>query len=117
MAEQFTEREQYRETGGEWPLQAYDANDLSAMVVSMVNDSIAPPILFQGKWSIVKGLGRDSARTKSYEEAIPEVRSGYQEYASKKREEDWINELKAKYDVVIRPKVLEQAFKNKPTES
>jgi peptidyl-prolyl cis-trans isomerase SurA len=114
LAEQYTERDQYRETRGEWPLQPYSANELTSMVISMVNDSIAPPVLFQGKWSIVKGLGRDSARTKTFDEALPEVRSAYQEYASKQREREWIDELKAQYDVVIRRETLEHAFKNKP---
>lgn len=113
LAQEYTERKEYRETGGEWPLQPISANDLSTKAASMADDSIAPPALFQGKWSIVKSFGRDSARVKTFDEALPEVRSAYQEYASKRREQEWIDELKAKYGVVIRREPLENAFKNK----
>jgi len=113
LAKKYTERKEYQETGGEWPLQAVSASELSSKVVSMADDSIAPPFLFRGKWSIVKGLGRDSARAKTYEEALPEVRSAYQEYASKKREQEWVDELKVQYGVVIQREALENAFKNK----
>jgi peptidyl-prolyl cis-trans isomerase SurA len=117
LAEQYTEREEYRKTKGEWPLQSFRANQLAGMVISMANDSIALPVLFQGKWSIVKGLGRDTARAKTFEEALPEVRSAYQDYASKRREQEWIEELKAQYDVVIRRETLEDAFKKPQGDS
>lgn len=113
LAKEYSERKEYQEAGGEWPLQAVSANELSSMAANMANDSIAPPALFRGKWSIVKSLGRDSARAKTFEEALPEVRSAYQEYASKKREQEWVDELKVQYGVVIRREALEDAFKNK----
>lgn len=113
LAKQYTERKEYQEAGGEWPLQVVTANELSSMVVGMANDSIAPPVVYRGKWSIVKALGADSARAKTFEEALPEVRSAYQEYASKQREQEWIDELKVQYGVVIRREALEDAFKTK----
>ena len=113
LAKQYSERKEYQEAGGQWPLQAASASELSSKAFSMVDDSIAPPFLYRGKWSILKGLGRDSARAKTFEEALPEVRSAYQEYASKKREQEWVDELKVQYGVVIRREALENAFKNK----
>ena len=117
LAKHYTERAQYRETFGEWPLQAISANELASRAANMAHDSIAPPVLYQGKWSVLKALGQDSTRAKSFEEALPEVRSAYQEYASKKREQEWIDELKARYHVVIKRENLEEAFKNKRENS
>jgi peptidyl-prolyl cis-trans isomerase SurA len=113
LAEKYTERDQYRKNRGEWPLQPVTANDLTSRVSTMAIDSIAPPVVFQGRWSVVKALGKEPARGKSFEEALAEVRSAYQDEASKKREQEWIDGLKTQYHVVINRETLEEAFKNK----
>ena len=54
---------------------------------------------------------------KSFEDATPEVASGYQEAASKQREQDWVETLKKKYPVTINKEALAEAFKRKRVES
>jgi len=54
---------------------------------------------------------------KSFEDATPEVASGYQEAASKQREQDWVEALKKKYPVTINKEALTEAFKRKRVES
>jgi hypothetical protein len=63
---------------------------------------------------VVKVLGRDSARTKTFEEAKPELMSAYQEHASKLRQDQWVSELKQRYPVELYREMLLQAFKRKP---
>ena len=80
-------------------------------------DSITAPFKFQSGWSIIKALGRDNAHVKTFEEAMPEVASGYQEVASKQREQEWIETLRNKYPVTINKEALSEAFKRKRVES
>lgn len=83
----------------------------------MAVDSITAPFRFEKGWSIIKALGRDSAHVKTFEEAIPEVTSAYQEEASKQREKEWIESLEKKYPVTVNKEILTDAFKNKRTEA
>jgi hypothetical protein len=62
-------------------------------------------------------LGKDSAHVKTFEEAMPEVASTYQEVASKQREKEWVEALKKKYPVTINKEALPEAFKRKRVES
>ena len=83
----------------------------------MAIDSITTPFVFESGWSILKTLGKDSAHVKTFEEAMPEVASAYQEVASKQREQEWIEALKKKYPVTINKEALTEAFKRKRVES
>ena len=82
----------------------------------MAVDSVTAPFRFQSGWSIIKVLSKDSAHVKSFEEALAEVTSGYQDTASKKQEQEWIENLEKKYPVVINKETLAQAFKRKRVE-
>ena len=83
----------------------------------MAIDSMTAPFKFETGWSIIKALGRDSAHVKTFEEAMPEVASAYQEVASKQREKEWVEALKKKYPVTINEEALTEAFKRKRVES
>jgi parvulin-like peptidyl-prolyl isomerase len=83
----------------------------------MAVDSITEPFQFQSGWAIIKTLAKDSAHVKSFEDATPEVASAYQEAATKKREQEWVESLKKKFPVTINNKALTEAFKRKRVES
>jgi peptidyl-prolyl cis-trans isomerase SurA len=117
VAQEYTNRPGYQEKKGEWGFQLFTFNDLSLKASTMAIDSITAPFKFQTGWSIIKALGRDSAHVKTFEEAMPEVASGYQEAASKQREQEWIEALKKKYPVTINKEALTEAFKRKRVES
>ncbi|MEX0602626.1 MAG: peptidylprolyl isomerase, partial [Bacteroidota bacterium] len=117
LAEQFTERSGYREKRGVWGLQPVTANELTRRGEKMAADSVSDPFSFQAAWSIIKVLEHDSARVKTFEEALPEVTSGYQEVAARNREEEWINQLRQKYGVTIDRSMLARAFTRTPRES
>jgi parvulin-like peptidyl-prolyl isomerase len=83
------------------------------MASKMAVDSVTAPFKYQNGWSIIKVIGKDSACVKTFEEAMPEVASGYQEIVSKKREQEWVEALKNKYPVTVNKEALTQAFKRK----
>jgi peptidyl-prolyl cis-trans isomerase SurA len=117
VAQEYTNRLGYQEKKGVWGFQLFTFNDLSLKASTMAIDSITAPFKFETGWSIIKALGRDSAHVKTFEEAMPEVASAYQEVASKQREQEWIEALKKKYPVTINKEALTEAFKRKRVES
>ena len=118
VAQEYTNRSGYREKKGAWGFQPYALNDLSRKASTMAIDSVSEPSRFQESgWSIIKTLAKDSVHVKSFEDATPEVASGYQEVASKQREQEWIEALKKKYPVTINKEALTEAFKRKRVES
>jgi peptidyl-prolyl cis-trans isomerase SurA len=67
-----------------------------------------------GGYVIVKLLGREAAREKTFEEAAPEVSNVYQEELSKQLEKEWLDKVKAKYPVKQYPEQLVHAFTQPP---
>ncbi|HVN48734.1 MAG TPA: peptidylprolyl isomerase [Bacteroidota bacterium] len=116
VAKRITVRPGYSEKGGEWGWQTFDANELALHASTMAVDSITPPFRYETGWSILKVLGYDNPRIKTFDEATAEVSTGYQEQASKQREEEWLASLKTQYPVVMHPEVLPEAFKGKKIE-
>jgi peptidyl-prolyl cis-trans isomerase SurA len=114
VAERYTMRSGYKEKKGAWGWMPTVANELSRRASMLHVDSVSAPFEHSDGWSVVKVLGKDSARTKTFEEAKPELMSAYQEYASKLRQETWVAELKQRYPVVLNKELLMQAFKRKP---
>ncbi|MBI2618860.1 MAG: peptidylprolyl isomerase [Ignavibacteriales bacterium] len=117
VAEEYTMRSGYKEKLGVWGFQPFTLNDLARKASTMAVDSVTEPFKYQNGWSIVKVLGRDSARVKTFEEAGPELMSGFQEEASKARERQWVEALTKKYGVELNKKTLAEAFKRKRLET
>lgn len=68
------------------------------------------PFRYKSWVSIVRLNQRQAARQKTFDEAGTELASAFQEYESKRLEEEWINELKRRYPVVEYKEVLKHAF-------
>ncbi len=83
----------------------------------MAIDSVSTFFQYENGWSIIKALGRDSAHTKTFEEAGPELASAFQEQASKVREQNWLTLLRQKYGVAVNDAMLAEAFKKKPRDA
>jgi peptidyl-prolyl cis-trans isomerase SurA len=115
VAAKYTMRPGFKEKKGVWGFTPYDQNEVSRRASTLPVDSI-PPHAFPGVdgLSIIKVIARDSAKVKTFEEAMPEVMSAYQEYASKLRQDEWIADLKSRYPVVLNKPLLLEAFKRKP---
>lgn len=117
VAAQHTMRPTMNEKRGIWGLMPVDSRDLTKKAWTMAVDSVSPPFEANEGWAIIKVLQKDSARVKTFEEALPEITSAYREYASKLREQQWVEELKRKYGVTVRRELLSEAFKRKTGET
>ncbi|MBN1397771.1 MAG: peptidylprolyl isomerase [Bacteroidetes bacterium] len=116
-AEKYTDRPGYKEKKGVWGFQVFNSNDLSLRASKMEADSVTAPFKFEKGWSIIKVLGKDSAQVKTFEEAVPEITSAYQEEAAKTREAEWVKSLEKKYTVTVNQEVLINAFKKKRADN
>lgn len=114
VAERYTMRPGYKEKKGVWELTPVETNEVTKRASSVPIDSVSPPFQYPTGWSIVKVIAKDSAHTKTFAEATPELLSAYQEHASKVREEEWLTELRNRYPIVLRKEALSEAFKKKP---
>jgi peptidyl-prolyl cis-trans isomerase SurA len=117
VAEEHTMRTGYREKLGVWGFQPLTLNELTARASKMIIDSVSPIFRHENGWSIIKVIGRDIARVKTFEEAGPELVSGYQEQAAKTRELEWMESLKKKYPVTVNRDAVGKAFKVKRLEA
>ena len=115
VAADYTMRAGYKEKKGVWGFTPFDLNEVARRASTLPVDSI-PPHAFPGTegLSIIKVIAKDSAHVKTFEEAMPEVMSAYQEHASKVRQDEWIADLKSRYPVVFNKPLLLEAFKRKP---
>ena len=115
-AAKYTTRSDYKAKKGEWGLRPDSLNELTKAASAMAIDSIAPPIQFLGGWSVIKVLGKDKARAKTFDEMRAELTTKIQNEQGKRLEEEWIDSLKRKYPVDIDEGVLKNAFQGKNSE-
>ncbi|MFH0991319.1 MAG: peptidylprolyl isomerase [bacterium] len=111
LAAQYTVRPGYKEKKGLWGLHTADVNELSRVAAPLAVDSISAPFQSSYGWSIVKVLGKDSSRVKTFDEAVSELAGRCVEEVTKVRSEEWVKSLKNKYPVTIDREKLAQAFK------
>lgn len=114
VAEDMTMRAGYREKRGIWGFQAAGLNNLATQAMGMAVDSVTGPFRNGAGFSIIKVLGKEAPRVKTFAEAGPEITSAYQEKASKDRERVWVESLRARYGVTIDTEALRGAFTRKP---
>lgn len=116
VAAEYTTRPGYKEKKGVWGFQPANQHYVARYAAILPIDSIPKPFQGPDGWSIVKTIAKDSARVKTFEEASSELSSAYQEYVSKRREQEWIASLKEKYHFMLNKETLQQAFKRKRVE-
>jgi peptidyl-prolyl cis-trans isomerase SurA len=107
-----TERTQVKDKNGRYDLQVVGSTEFSKLVnnLNKVGD-YTEPVPNPGGFSILRLDTKDSARLKTFEEAKPEVSGGFQEFESKRLENEYIDMLKKKYSPVINYDELRKAFK------
>jgi len=115
LAARYTLRPGFREKHGRWDLMSVYANDLTIKADSMEVGDVSPPFRHETGWSIIKVIAKDSARVKTFDEALQEVAGKYQERERRTLERQWIERLKEKYRVELHPERLSDAFARPPT--
>lgn len=112
MAKQYSERKSTKATDGFFKLIEVSSSTMAKHAWELQNPGdVSEPFKAGNGWSIVKLVRKEPARNKTFEEAKAEVISDYQEYLSKRLEEEYINKLKERYDPVYYYDVLKQAYK------
>ncbi|MEW6510391.1 MAG: peptidylprolyl isomerase [Bacteroidota bacterium] len=93
-------------------LNPSSTDERSRMADSLQAGAFSKPFPFAGAYTITQLLAREPARLKTFEEAGPELSSAYQDYESKRLEEEWINRLRREFPVVEHTAALSSAFAN-----
>lgn len=94
-----------------------NTDDLTKEAWAHKAGNIVGPIKFQNRFVILKVIKKDPARRKTFEEAAPEVSTAFQDYESKRLQNEWLERLRKQYPVVQHKEVLHQAFAGgKPSE-
>ncbi|MDT3694803.1 MAG: peptidylprolyl isomerase [Ignavibacterium sp.] len=105
-----TERPNMKEKHGKYELQTINS-ELSKIADGLSKPGdYSEPVPNQGGFSIIRLDEKDPARLKTFEEAKAEVSGAFQEYESKRLENEYIDSLKKRYSPVINYDQLRKAF-------
>ncbi|HUN67078.1 MAG TPA: peptidylprolyl isomerase [Bacteroidota bacterium] len=93
--------------------QIIDADAATKRAAKLKKGEFSEPVeLERGGYAIVQLVGVDPPRQKTYEQAGAEISNAYQEYESKRLEQQWLERLRQKYPVVQYKENLKRAFES-----
>ena len=108
----YNKRTGYENKPGYYGLVDITANELSKHANQLKQaGEISEPFRFENGWSFVKLIRKDAARLKTFEEAKPEAASLFQDYESKRLEDEYITKLRNLYKPQVYYDELKKAFK------
>ncbi len=91
-------------------VEAVDTDERSQEADSLKEGSWSSPFRYQNAVVLVRLNKREPARVKTFEEAGTEVSSSFQEYESKRLEQQWLEGLRKTHPVVQYKEALKNAF-------
>jgi len=98
-------------------LIAANADELTKEAWASTAGKVIGPVRYQNRFVVLKVIKKDPAREKTFEEAAPEVSTAFQDYESKRLQNEWLEQLRKQYPVVQHREILHQAFAGgKPSE-
>ena len=106
-----TERTQVKDKKGQYDLQEVGSTEFSKIVNNLNIGEYTEPVPNPGGFSILRLDFKAPARLKTFEEAKAEVSGAFQEYESKRLENEYLDSLKRKYSPIIYYDELRKAFK------
>lgn len=107
-----TERNGFKTKSGLHGLKDADDSELSKQAFSLTKKGeFSKPFVVDNGWAIVKLNSKIAERIKTFEEALPELSSSFQESESKRLENKYINGLKTFYQPEFHYDELENAYK------
>lgn len=95
-------------------IQPVTTDERTARADSLQIGQYSAPFQYRGYPTIVRLNKRDPLRRKTYEEAGTEVSGAFQEYESKRLENEWLDELRQRHPVVTYKERLKNAFARIP---
>ncbi|VAX17470.1 hypothetical protein MNBD_IGNAVI01-1295 [hydrothermal vent metagenome] len=112
VAEKYTKQPGMKDKAGDQGIKIVDESETSRIANSLSNiGDFSKPFKVMKGWAIVKLNKKLHAREKTYEEALPELSSAYQEMESKRLEKKYNNKLKELYKPQYFYEELTNAFK------
>jgi peptidyl-prolyl cis-trans isomerase SurA len=106
-----------RNPDGSRGLQSVETDEITKHAQSIPIGELSEPFALEdGSYAIVKIIGKDASRPKTYEEAGAEVSNAYQEFLSKQLEKQWLDSVKIHYPVKQYKETLTKAFTMPPKE-
>ncbi|MDW8226090.1 MAG: peptidylprolyl isomerase, partial [Bacteroidota bacterium] len=112
LAEQYTQRSGYREKKGRWGKFTPKQNKLAAVAEQhqAKKGDILGPIPHENGYVLLRVNDYEPPRQKSFEEAIPDFASAFQELQQKRLTEQWLEQLRQRFPVKINKAVLASIF-------
>jgi peptidyl-prolyl cis-trans isomerase SurA len=89
---------------------APSTDDRAKRADSLALGAYSQPFSYRGMHAIVRFDGRDKARLRTFEEAGSELASAYQEFESKRLENEWMAQLRKDFPVSVDTTVLKGSF-------
>jgi peptidyl-prolyl cis-trans isomerase SurA len=114
LAAKHTERPGYKRKNGKYELVDVSSSELAEKANALKNvGDYSEPFEVKGGWSIVRLDERLEARIQTFEEALPQLASEYQDAETKRLENEYVNSLKEFYQPEYFYDELENAYKSK----
>jgi peptidyl-prolyl cis-trans isomerase SurA len=112
LAVQFTQREGAREKKGLVGAVTPKQNALARLAAEEGAEvgRIIGPIKNDKGWSIFRIDGIEEPREKTFEEAIPDLTSPYQDALQKRLTDQWLSKVRVRYPVVLDTKALDKVL-------
>jgi peptidyl-prolyl cis-trans isomerase SurA len=110
LASRHTERPKLRNAKGEWGFHAASESDLTRKAWGMEIGQVSGVIPYQAGYSIIKVIGKEKSRFKTFQEALPELAGHYHDETASRLEEEWLNTLRKEFKVTVWKEKLRDAF-------
>lgn len=117
FANKVTKRPGMRENKAYYGVKEIENDEPARVAFGLQEGTYSKPFQYKNAWYIVYLIKKMPATVKNYDEAKPEAASAYQEMLSKKLEEQYIQELKNRYEPEIYYDNLEKAFVEESAEN
>ncbi len=101
-------------TGAKVGLFQQGENMLADIVFQSEPGSISAPITFEERYYLIRLDRREPARLKTFEEALPEIYSRYQDERNRELEAAWVKRLREKSQIQVFEETLKAAFLSTP---
>jgi len=114
VAAQYNTRQSTADKRGDWGMIPVTTNELTQRGWTMKQGEVSEYFPFENGYTMIKVLGKDPAREKTFHEAGSELSSAFQEFESKRLENEWHESLKKKYPIITNKEALKDTSAQAP---
>jgi peptidyl-prolyl cis-trans isomerase SurA len=114
VAAQYNTRQSTIDKRGDWGMIPVTTNDLTQRGWTMKQGEVSESFPYENGHTIIRVLGKDPAREKMFQEAGSELSSAFQEFESKRLENEWYESLKKRYPITKNKEALKDVSEQAP---